>query len=190
MNQKNTTRQESATPNAVGARQQGATTPEQVSAIVFLERQHVELQELFAQMKAEATEAGRRMLLEKVATYLRNHSAIEERHFYPGVLNEETESLLKDARKEHKEAEEALGKLFQYESYDDDFVKKFDKLVEDVQHHIHEEENELFPQVAKEIPMSTLVQIREEMERSYRHMLQSGPSISDRVRTTQKNTQT
>jgi hypothetical protein len=185
---KNTTRQERDNPKTE-ASQYGATRPEEVSAIVFLERQHVELKELFAQMKMETTEAGRRMLLEKAATYLRNHSALEERHFYPGILNDDTESLLKDARKEHREAEEALGKLFQYESFDDDFVKKFDKLVEDVQHHIHEEENELFPQVAKEIPMSTLMQIREEMERSYRYMVQSGPSISDKVRTTQKNEQ-
>jgi len=194
---RNTSKQEQPidklNPKVAGASQSipeksgSATRPEDITAVRFLEKQHVELQGLFAQMEQETTQTGRRMLLERCATFLRNHSAIEERHFYPAVLNEETEKLLKEARKEHREAEEKLGELFQCESFDEDFVKEFDDWVEEVQHHIHEEENELFPMVAKEIPGSTLVRVGEEMQEAYRFMAQSGPSISDKVRTTQRN---
>ena len=167
----------------------GASYPEpsSISAIHFLERQHVELRDLFAQMKDELSETGRRRLLEQVSTMLRNHSAIEERHFYPGVLNDETKRLLEHSIKEHKEAEEGLGKLFQADNFEDGFERKFEKLADDVRHHMQDEEGKLFPEVARTIPMSTLTQIGEEMERSYRSMLLSGPSVADRVSTAKKN---
>lgn len=170
-----------------GMEKGSSAAPEDIFAIGFLEKQHVQLQELFAQMKEETTEGGRRELLEKITTFLRNHSAIEERHFYPGVLNKDTEKLLSHSREEHKEAEEQLGKLYQAESFDDDFMDDFDKLVKDVQHHVQEEERKLFPVVAREIPMSTLTKIGEEMEKSFRMMKQSGPSVGDKVRTVARN---
>ena len=166
----------------------GASYPEPSSiyAIEFLEKQHVVLRDMFAQMKEERSETGRRRLLERVATYLRNHSAIEERHFYPGVWNDETKDMLEHSKEEHQEAEEGLEKLLA-EDFDEGFERKFEKLAEDVQHHMRDEEGELFPEVAKTIPMTTLSQLGEEMERSYRLMVLSGPSVADKVSTTKRN---
>lgn len=161
----------------------GRKTKNEIFAIDLLERQHVELRNLFAQFNQGNSQMGRAELLEQVATLLRNHTSLEERHFYPGVLTKDTESLLKEARKEHRDAEERLGKLFQLDTDDDDFPKQFNKLVEAVQHHIQEEEDELFPKVAKEIPTATLSEIGQEMEKSYRLMSQVSPSVGDKVET-------
>ncbi|HWA28496.1 MAG TPA: hemerythrin domain-containing protein [Lacunisphaera sp.] len=166
----------------------GASYPEPSSiyAMNFLERQHVELRDMFAQMKGEQSETGRRRLLERVTTYLRNHSALEERHFYPGVRNEETKKLLAHSLEEHKDAEEGLGKLLA-EEFDESFERKFEKLAEDVQHHMRDEEDKLFPEVARTVLVSTLTRIGEEMERSYRSMVLQGPSVADQASTTKKN---
>ncbi len=174
--------------NPSEALSRGASYPEPSSiyAMNFLERQHVELRDMFAQMEHERSETGRRRLLERVTTYLRNHSALEERHFYPGVLNDETKRLLEHSLEEHKDAEEGLGKLLA-EDFDEGFERKFKKLVEDVQHHMRDEEGKLFPEVARTIPMSTLTKLGEEMEKSYRSMVLSGPSVADQVSTTKKN---
>jgi hypothetical protein len=182
MNRK-TSRDTEKSSEAMGS---GAAEPSNIYAIHFLEKQHVVLRDMFAQMKDERTETGRRRLLERVTTYLRNHSAIEERHFYPGVWNDETKKMLEHSKEEHQKAEEGLEKLLA-EDFDESFERKFEKLAEDVQHHMRDEEGDLFPTVAKCIPRTTLSQIGDEMEKSYRSMVLSGPSTADKVSTAKKN---
>jgi hemerythrin-like domain-containing protein len=159
--------------------QASPSAPSEIFAINFLERQHAELRNLFSQMNQETSEIRRSDLLERVATFLRNHSALEQRYFYPGVLTKETEKLVNEGRKDHKEAEEMLEDLLQSESFEDDFIKDFQKLVDAVQNHLQEEESSLFPKVVKEIPIATLVRIGEEMEEAYQLMDQAGPSVAD-----------
>lgn len=194
MNKKTSKQEQSSehsNPKTGGATHPRGDNPSQAAgdifAIEFLEKQHTELRNLFARMKSETDHSGRRNLLERVATLLRNHTAIEDRHFYTGVLNKSTEKLVTQFRKEHKEAEELLGKLYQYESFEADFLRKFEKLVEAVEDHMLEEENELFPLVAEEVSPTTLKQIGHELEKSYRTLTHAGPGVGDKVNPVEKN---
>jgi hemerythrin superfamily protein len=117
-----------------------------LNAIDLLKQQHREVEELFAQAEnADGEEKGE--LANTIADKLAVHVAIEEKYFYPATRTTRTEQLLREAVEEHLSAKRLLADLIQTDPEDPQFDAKVKVLKEQIQHHVDEEESQLFPKV-------------------------------------------
>lgn len=126
------------------------------SATVFLKKQHEEMRELLASFAA-TTDRGikvRKELLGKVDTELRHHMQLEEEIFYPEfrkcVDRKKDKKLYFEAKEEHQVARDVLSALTRADPSTLVFGAKVNVLKELVEHHMEEEEEEMFP-VANQI---------------------------------------
>lgn len=119
-----------------------------MNAIKLLKSQHREVEALFAKIeKAKADE--KEEAFTKLADSLAMHAAIEEHHFYPAVKAKRTEDILLESLEEHLAIKRVLSDLLELEVDHETFDAKVTVLREQVEHHVEEEEGDLFPKVAK-----------------------------------------
>ena len=118
-----------------------------MNAIDLLKQQHDQVEELFK--KIENAKSGKEELFDQIADALAVHSAIEEQHFYPATKDVRTEELLHEAVEEHLAVKRIIADLLEMEPDDPQFDAKMKVLKEQVEHHVEEEEKELFPKVRK-----------------------------------------
>jgi hemerythrin superfamily protein len=136
---------------------------ENMTAIDLLESQHREVEELFEQIEdAEDSETCEQIFIQ-LADKLATHAKIEETHFYPAVKANRTEDILLEALEEHLSMKRVLADLLAMDIEDETFDAKVKVLQELVEHHVEEEENELFPKVKKLFSEDELVAIAQEM---------------------------
>ena len=119
-----------------------------MDAIELLESQHREVKALFQKCERANGEA-KRQLFEKIADALAVHAAIEEKHFYPATRSARTEELLQEAVEEHLSVKRIVADLLEMDPAEAQFDPKIKVLQEQVEHHVEEEEGELFPRVRK-----------------------------------------
>jgi uncharacterized protein YoxC len=68
-------------------------------------------------------------------------------------------SLVQEALEEHQTVKQLISELRGMEEADDEFTSQFSELVENVQHHVEEEENEMLPKVEEsELDLNSLGQ--------------------------------
>ena len=120
-----------------------------MNAIKMLKQQHREVEKLFKQLEAAKSANPRTKTFNEIADALAVHATIEERHFYPGVKERQTEEILLESVEEHLEIKRAIADLLEMDADEDEFMAKVKVLQEDVEHHVEEEEDELFPKVEK-----------------------------------------
>ena len=104
---------------------------------------------LFSRIEKAANAAAKDALFIEIADKLAVHAAIEEHHFYPAVKAKRTEDILLEALEEHLGIKRVLADLLEIEASDESFDAKIKVLKEEVQHHVGEEEKDLFPKVKK-----------------------------------------
>ncbi|MGZ6124120.1 MAG: hemerythrin domain-containing protein [Myxococcales bacterium] len=119
-----------------------------MNAIELLKHQHEEAKKLFGQIEAAGDEE-KAALFEQLADALAVHATIEEKHFYPATRNARTEELLQEAVEEHLSVKRLIADLLEMSPEDAQFDAKVTVLKEQVEHHVEEEEGELFPKVKK-----------------------------------------
>ncbi len=119
-----------------------------MNAIELLKTQHEEMRALFDQIEA-AEDEDKEELFEQLADALAVHATIEEKHFYPATKNARTEELLQEAVEEHLSVKRLIADLLDMSPEDAQFDAKVTVLREQVEHHVEEEEGELFPRVKK-----------------------------------------
>ena len=118
------------------------------SATQILKRDHKKVQGLFDKFDKAKTPAAKQKVCEQVIQELEVHAQVEEEIFYPAVRqNVGEEDLVQEATQEHQEAKKIIAELKRGNMEDEDFESKFAELVEGVQHHVEEEEGEMFPKV-------------------------------------------
>ena len=120
-----------------------------MDAIKMLKKQHREVEAMFKEIEKAKSAGPRRKVFEKLADALAVHATIEERHFYPAAKKKQTEDMVLEAVEEHLEVKRLIADLLDLEPSDPVFMAKISVLKEDVQHHVEEEEGELFPKVQK-----------------------------------------
>lgn len=120
-----------------------------MNAVDMLKQQHREVEKLFDQFEEAESAEARRDAFNEIADALAVHATIEERHFYPTVKDLETEEILVESVEEHLEVKRAIAELLRMDAAADQFGAKVKDLREDVEHHVEEEEGELFPKVER-----------------------------------------
>ena len=134
-----------------------------MSAIDLLESQHREVEKLFNQLEKAKDVDRKANLFDDLADKLAVHAAIEEHHFYPAVKAKRTEDILLESLEEHLGIKRVLADLLKIDAGDDTFDAKIKVLQEQVEHHVEEEESDLFPKVRKVLDAAELAALEQEM---------------------------
>lgn len=129
-------------------------TQDTVDAVELLRGDHRNVEKLFKEFeKADRADGeGCRAIVEQACAELQVHAQIEEEIFYPAVraaLDEEDLALLDEAEVEHASAKQLIAQLEALEPADPHYAATFTVLSEYVQHHVKEEEGEMFPRAKK-----------------------------------------
>lgn len=119
-------------------------------ATVLLQRDHSDVRKLFKQYEkladAEADGEERQELATQICTMLTAHATIEEEIFYPAAREAGVEDdLLDEAEVEHASAKDLIAQIQSMSPDDELYDAKVTVLGEYVDHHVQEEENEMFP---------------------------------------------
>jgi hemerythrin superfamily protein len=120
-----------------------------VNAIDLLAQQHREVKALFTKFETASSAEEKQKLFEQIADDLAVHTAIEEKHFYPATRSARTDDLLQEAVEEHLQAKRVIADLLEMQIDDAQFDAKMTVLREEIEHHVEEEEGELFPKVKR-----------------------------------------
>jgi hemerythrin superfamily protein len=160
-----------------------------MNAIELLKRQHREVEALFRQLEKARSAGPRRKIFEGVADALAIHATIEERHFYPSVRTKATQEILLESLEEHLAIKRVLADLLETDVSDRTFEAKIKVLEDEVEHHVEEEEGDLFPKVARVFDEDDLELIGAAMEQTQQELLANGspreavPSETERAAT-------
>jgi iron-sulfur cluster repair protein YtfE (RIC family) len=123
-----------------------------MNAFTLLKADHDKVAKLLEQID-QTTERGvktREELFAKVKTELDLHAQIEETIFYPALEQaEETRDITLEAFEEHRLVKQLLKELESLSKDTEEWTAKFTVLKENVEHHVEEEEGEMFPKAKK-----------------------------------------
>jgi len=137
-----------------------------MNAIELLKADHKVVDGLF--QKVEATEESEHpALFEKIKAELEVHAHIEEAIFYPKLIEDgdkDLADLTKEGIEEHHEVKMFLREITALADESDKFEPKLTVLMENVQHHVQEEEGEMFQMVEEQFDESILEELGAEME--------------------------
>jgi hemerythrin superfamily protein len=119
------------------------------SATQMIRQDHKKVEGLFNKFEQTQGADAKRRLAENAMAELEVHAALEEEIFYPAVEREveDAASMISEAREEHQTVKQLIAELKGMEETDEEFESQFSELVENVQHHVEEEENEMLPKV-------------------------------------------
>ena len=124
----------------------------QPDAIKLLTQDHREVEKMFKDFEKAEDNRKKQQLAQQICLALKVHTQIEEELFYPPAeraFDDEDDEMVKEAYVEHNAAKELIGEIEQMKPSDEFFDAKVKVLKEQVEHHVEEEEKELFPETRK-----------------------------------------
>jgi hemerythrin superfamily protein len=107
----------------------------------------------------------KQQLFDQIETELEIHTHIEETVFYPAMeQHAELKDMVAEAREEHEEVKTLLEELEDLAPDDEEFENKLHLMIENVEHHAEEEEEEMFPKVREICDERSLSQLGKQLE--------------------------
>jgi hemerythrin superfamily protein len=139
-----------------------------MDAITMLKDDHHEVEKLFKRFEKAGDRAfkEKRDIVDRIIEALSIHAAIEEQLFYPVTRQTvpETDDDVLEAIEEHQIVKWLLHDLQAMDPQDERFDAKVTVLIENVRHHVEEEEQDYFPKVREELGRNDLSDLGEAME--------------------------
>ena len=136
-------------------------------AIVLLKQDHKEVKALFRKFQAAGKDAHKTKgdLVKKIIEELTVHTYIENEVMYPRVreLVPEIEDDILESYEEHHVADVLCMELAMMPPTAEHFDAKTTVLIENVSHHIEEEEQEWFPTVREHLGRKQLQELGEQL---------------------------
>jgi hemerythrin superfamily protein len=136
-------------------------------AIVLLKADHKEIRALFREFQAPKTTSARQgQIVKKVIELLTVHTYIENEVMYPQVrtMLPDLEDDILESYEEHHVADVLVMELMQLKPGDERFEAKTTVLIENVTHHMDEEEQDWFPKVRDGLGRKKLQELGVELE--------------------------
>jgi hemerythrin superfamily protein len=134
---------------------------ESTNVLELLKTDHRRVDELFGEVKANE-DGDNEDVFRQINTELDVHAHVEEMVFYPHLLDngdEELQKIVREGIEEHAQVKTLLAELEELSGTSDDFKAKLKVLIENVEHHVEEEEDEMFPMVEDQIDEEMLVRL-------------------------------
>ncbi|MFF0483200.1 hemerythrin domain-containing protein [Streptomyces sp. NPDC004435] len=139
-----------------------------MDAIVLLREDHKTVEKLFKRFEKTGEDdlAERRAIADEVVSELTVHAWIEEQVFYPAAREAapDTTDHILESIEEHHAVVWMLSELKGMDPSDERLKAKMSVLMENVRHHVEEEEQEWFPDVRKAMGRNRLTEIGEQLE--------------------------
>jgi hemerythrin-like domain-containing protein len=136
-------------------------------AIVLLKEDHADIRKLFTDFENAGENAVKTKgkIVHRIIEALTVHTYIENEVMYPRVraLVPDLEEDILESYEEHHVADVLVMELYAMSPEDERFDAKTTVLIENVRHHIEEEEEEWFPKVREALGRKDLQEIGEEM---------------------------
>jgi hemerythrin-like domain-containing protein len=134
----------------------------------MLKNDHKKVKELFRQYEVVGERAYQKekSLAEDVFTELEVHTTTEEELFYPAMkrtTDQGGKDLVAEAIEEHHVVTTLMEELKSLDPKDERYDAKLTVLMENVEHHIEEEEEEMFPE-AEEVLGDRLERLSQQMQ--------------------------
>jgi iron-sulfur cluster repair protein YtfE (RIC family) len=113
----------------------------------LIKQDHQRVTDLFGLLDAiEIAAAERTRLFRTLKQELTVHREAEENTFYAALSDvPEISDRIEEALEEHVDIEELLEELDDLDNESDEFIAQLRELKEEVEHHVEEEENVIFP---------------------------------------------
>lgn len=129
------------------------TTTKTQDAIAMLKADHKEVHAMFEEYEGlgDRANVSKNKLVAQICKALKIHTQIEEEIFYPAVreASKDTEDMVDEAVVEHASAKDLIAQLEEMDPEDDLYDAKVKVLGELIDHHVEEEEEEMFPKARK-----------------------------------------
>ncbi|MEN3361359.1 MAG: hypothetical protein V7637_5341 [Mycobacteriales bacterium] len=141
-----------------------------MDAIVLLKNDHKVVDKLFKEFEkaGEGALKIKRKLVDSIIDELTVHAHIEEEIFYPAAREAapDTKDHVLESVEEHHVVVWMLSELVDLDPADERFDAKVTVLIENVRHHVEEEEQDWFPEVRKAMGRKRLQELGEQMEKA------------------------
>jgi hypothetical protein len=136
-----------------------------MNAIDLLERDHERMKALMTRATTANGEERREELLSELRSQLVAHERMEEEVFYPPLRDEKkTHDIVLEGYEEHHVADLILDELLETPADTDVWHAKMKVLKESIEHHIKEEEEEMFAKARKVLSEAELEELGTQME--------------------------
>jgi hemerythrin superfamily protein len=139
-----------------------------MDGITLLKTDHKAVEALFKAFEklGDGALEKKQQTVSKIIEALSVHAAIEEAVFYPAVRSEvpDTDDDILEAVEEHHIVKWVLAELDSLTPQDERYDAKVTVLIENVRHHVEEEESELFPEVRSALGRKRLAELGADLE--------------------------
>jgi len=137
-----------------------------MNAITLLKEDHERALELIEEIESldqDDSHAGE--LFSQLKQALTLHTQMEEKVFYPSLSQfKETRDIVEEAYREHQEVDELLADISNLDTGDEDFLDQISELKMKIEHHVGQEEDELFPNAETLLGDKKLRELGQQME--------------------------
>jgi hemerythrin superfamily protein len=138
-------------------------------AIALLKADHATVKKMFEKEEKLTTQDGEKKqeILNQINAALQVHATIEEEIFYPAVKKPRSENVkdeVREAYEEHKQIKSLLAQISRITPSDETYDMKIKVLKEEVEHHVKDEEGEMFPDAKKFLGESRLIELGAQLE--------------------------
>jgi hemerythrin superfamily protein len=148
-----------------------------MKATSLLDDQHRTVEALFEKLERGQGDPG--ATLQTLAKTLLAHMAIEQDIFYPAIQNVDVERV-SESYEEHALTEVALERLLATDRGDPAFKARVTTLKSLLQHHVIEEEEELFPLIEESLSEDALIQLGKVMRNRFNELLEVGATAASK----------
>ena len=138
-----------------------------MDALQLLKADHDRVKKMLNELDetTERAEKTRTEGLAKLKHELTIHEAIEEEIFYPALKQHaEAKDIVLEAYEEHDVVDAIMAEIEQTSFDDETWAAKFTVMKENLEHHIEEEEGEMFDKARDVFDRETLTSLGEQME--------------------------
>ena len=142
-----------------------ASTGDRTVVDVIVEDHRV-IQDLFRRGQATTDPQELKHITDQVIGELVRHAEAEEQYLYPAFREhlEGGDELADHELSEHQEAEAEMDEIMELGADDPELRRRFEQLVEEINHHIEGEETEALPRLAAACPREQLVTLGTKIE--------------------------
>jgi iron-sulfur cluster repair protein YtfE (RIC family) len=140
-----------------------------MDAFTLLKNDHQKVAGLLEKLEGTTERAlkTREELFTQLKSELDVHTEIEEKIFYPVLEKaDETRDITLEAFEEHRLVKQLLGELAAEAKDDEQWTAKFTVLKENIEHHVEEEEGEMFKKARKVLSKAEIEELGTRLEKA------------------------
>lgn len=137
-----------------------------MNALELMKADHDRMKELFDEALEDNDPDARAQLLHQIRAELMVHERMEEDVFYPALRSggEKAKEIVLEGYPEHHVIDVILDELLEVPEDADHWQAKLKVLKENLEHHISEEEGEMFKRARQSLGQETLEELGRKME--------------------------